>query len=134
MDEEKNLTESNQPEEQELNPTKEQAPLTKEEILERSRKENSHGDERSVSAMMRAGYIAMIVGGVLCVFLYWLYYHLLNEDLYGLFIVYAVMWAVFSWVQFYYTRKKAQLVCGILLTVGAVCFLISFILQFAGID
>ena len=127
MDEEKNLTENNQPEEQEPS-------LTKEEILERSRKENLRGDERSVNAMMRAGYIAMIVGGVLCVFLYWLYYYLLNEDLYGLFIVYSVMWAVFSWVQFYYTRKKAQLVCGILLTVGAVCFLISFILQFTGID
>ena len=127
MEEEKNLTENNQPKEQEHI-------LTKEEILERSHKENAHGDERSVNAMMRAGYIAMIIGGVLCVLMYWLYYHLLRETRDELFVIYSVMWAVFSWVQFHYAKRKAQLVLGIIWTVAAVCFIIVLILQLTGLD
>ena len=126
MEEEKNLTESNQPEER--------TPLTKEEILARSRKENAHGDERSTNAVLRAGYFAMIIGGVLCVLMYWLYYHLLHETREELFVIYSVMWAVFSWVQFHYAKRKAQLALGILWTVAAVCFIIVLILQLTGLD
>ena len=126
MEEDKTLTESNQSEEQ--------ATLTKEEILERSRKENSRGDERSENAMLRAGYIAMMSGGVFCTVLYLLYYFLLHEVHFELFCVYVFMWSVFTWVQFYYTRKKIQLVGAIAFTVAFTGFLILIILKFAGIE
>ena len=126
MEEEKTLTESNQSEEQ--------ATLTKEEILARSRKENSRGDERSENAMLRAGYIAMMSGGVFCTVLYLLCYLLLHEVRIELFCVYVFMWSVFTWVQFYYTRKKIQLVGAIAFTVAFTGFLILIILKFAGIE
>lgn len=108
--------------------------LSKEEILEMSRKENSRGDERDTNALLKAGYIAMVVGGLISIVLYLLYGFLLHETRYELFFVYAAMWAVFMWVQFYYTRKKSRLIGAIAFTVSDICFIIILILQFAGIE
>ena len=133
--EEKDLTENNQPEKRELNLTKEQEhAFTKDEILERSRKENSHGDERSERATLRAGYIAMVAGGLFCTVLYLLYFLLLNEVHPELFLVYTAMWAVFAWIEFYHLRRKIWLICAIAFTVAVIGFLILIILKFAGIE
>ena len=107
--------------------------LSKEEILERSRKENSHGDERATNAIMKASYIAMATGGVLCICLYLLFLFVLHEMRYELFFVYAAMMAVSTWVQFFHIRKKAQLIGAIAFTVAAVGFVIILILQLAGV-
>lgn len=126
MDEEKTLSENNQSEEQ--------TTLTKEEILARSRKENSHGDERSERATLRAGYIAMVAGGLICTVLYLLYFLLLNEVHPELFLVYTAMWTVFAWIEFYHLRRKIWLICAIAFTVAVIGFLILIILKFAGIE
>ena len=126
MDKEKNLTENNQSEEQAI--------LTKEEILERSRKENSRGDERTDRAALIAGYFAMMVGGLISVVLHLLYTLLLNEAHPELFFVYSVMWSVFAWIEFHHLRRKIWLICAIAFTVAAIGCLILVILKFAGID
>ena len=126
MDDEKILIEADQSEEQDQ-------PLTKEEILERSREENSRGDERTKNAMLKAGYLAMLTGGLLCTGLYLLYDFLLHEIRYELFFVYTVMSAVFMGVQFYYTRKKSHLVGASAFAVASIGFIIILIIQLAGI-
>lgn len=126
MDDEKILMEADQTEEQDQ-------PLTKEEILERSREENSRGDERTANAMLKAGYIAMLTGGLLCTGMYLLYEFLLHEIRYELFFIYTVMSAVFMGVQFYYTRKKAHLVGACAFAVASIGFMIILVMQLAGI-
>ena len=112
----------------------EQSPhLTKDEILARSRKENKRGDERAERAMLKAGYLAMFVGGLVCAVIYFLFQLILGEYHHELFLVYDVMWAVFTWVQYYYIRRNLHLGCAIAFTVAGVGFLILLILQLAGI-
>ena len=107
--------------------------LTKDEILARSRKENKRGDERSESAMLKAGYLAMFVGGLVCTLVYFLFQLILNELHPELLFVYVTMWAVFMWVQYYYLKRKWHLGSAIGFTVATAGFFVFLILQLMGI-
>ena len=111
----------------------EEMSLTKEEILERSRKENSHGDEHSKNAAMKAGYLAMMVGALLCICLYLLFDFFKKEARYELFMLYTVMETVYMGIQFHYMRKKAMLIGAISFAIASICMAIILIIQFAGI-
>ena len=138
MEEEKDSAQAEQMVSQEESATKNannepSAPLTKDEILARSRKENKRGDERSENAMLKAGYLAMFVGGLVCTVVYFLFQLILGELHPELIFVYSVMWAVFMWVQYYYLRRKMHLGSAIGFTIASAGFLIFLILQLIGI-
>ena len=108
--------------------------LTKEEVLEKSRKENAHGDERVVGAIWKAGYLAMSAGLLICSVLYLLYYILKGEAHFELFFVYSCMQLISSIVQYCYTRRKIMLAISIAFAAVTVGLLIFIVLDLAGID
>ena len=83
--------------------------MNKNEILDKSRKENKKLDEMERDALYRAGYTASVVGGLLCICLPW--------------IIFFAMDATMLLVKFFYLKKKHELAIALVLLILSGWFL-----------
>ena len=91
--------------------------MDKKEILEKSRKENKRMDEMELSALYRSGYVASIVGGLLCICLPLLESALMHKINNGTWIVFLAMDAAAMFTKYFYSRKKKDLIIGLILSI-----------------
>ncbi len=98
--------------------------MTKDEILERSRKENSSGDEREQAVILRGGSIAKGIGLALCMIVVFLGDVLGADPASGLgaFAIYWGMYGTERGYRWWKLRERSDL----LLAVGSFAFLIAF--------
>ena len=98
--------------------------MTKEEILEKSRKENKGMDERELNAVMRGGSIAKGVGLLLCILIVFV------SDTFGgdpsaslgAFAIYWGMYGTDRGYRWWKLRERSDL----LLAVGSLAFFVAF--------
>ena len=98
--------------------------MTREEILEKSRKENKHMDERELNALLKGGSIAKGVGLLLCILIVFL------SDTFGgdptaslgAFAIYWGMYGTDRAYRWWKLRERSDL----LLAVGSFGFFIAF--------
>ncbi|MBP5618233.1 MAG: hypothetical protein J6X61_03685 [Clostridia bacterium] len=107
--------------------------MNKDEILERSRRENKNMDERERDALARAGRVASGVGGLVCGVI------LILEAIFAGQISYAI-WAVYLSItgttllyKFLRLRRKHELIFGLIELALAAVFLVFYILQLTGV-
>lgn len=106
--------------------------MDKNEILEKSRKENENMDEFEKFALMKAGKWAVAVGGILCVVLYTIeavFFDVFNLDLWGIFLALS---GVNLTVKYAYRKKAHELVFGVLELLAAVLLIIINFARLAG--
>ena len=91
--------------------------MNKKEILEKSCKENKGMDEMELSALYRSGYVASIIGGFLCICLPLLESALMRKINNGTWIVFLSMDAAAMLTKYFYSRKKKDLIIGLILSI-----------------
>ena len=98
--------------------------MTKEEILEKSRKENKAMDEREQAAVLRGGSIAKGVGLALCMLMVFLGDVLGADPAAGLgaFGIYWGMYGTDRAYRWWKLRERSDL----LLAIGSIAFFIAF--------
>ncbi|MBQ9374941.1 MAG: hypothetical protein IJU04_01195 [Ruminococcus sp.] len=109
--------------------------MTRDEILEKSRKENKGNDEREAAALAKAGQIAAFAGGMMCFVI------LLLEGILSQFtgrVVFAI-WAVYMTItgttlltKYFKLKKKHELVFGLIELLLAVWLLVMYIIDLVG--
>ena len=92
--------------------------MNKNEILDKSRKENKKLDEMERDALYRAGYMASVVGGLLCICL-----PLLESILMRKINIFFAMDATMLLVKFFYLKKKHELAIALVLLILSGWFL-----------
>ena len=99
--------------------------MTREEILEKSRKENQTGDEREQATVLRGGSIAKAVGLALCMLMVFLGDVLGADPAAGLgaFAIYWGMYGTDRAYRWWKLREKSDL----WLTIGSCAFFIAFV-------
>lgn len=107
--------------------------MTREEILEKSRRENKGMDERERQSMFQGGYFSHSIGLVLCSII-----HLLNSHYGGpksvndaVWFVLFGMYAAYFWTLAQKTRKKylwAVMIASILMSAVSVSRFISHVI------
>lgn len=99
--------------------------MNRDEILEKSRKENENGDEREIQILANASKTGMAVGGVLAVIIV-LFSRIVDKPLLGLsaWTVYFSMFGSRRLYQFVQTNEKARLVQAV---IGIVCGIACFV-------
>ena len=110
--------------------------LTKEQILERSRKENSkNGDERQRDRQKFIPFVGFIAG-VISLFVVEIIYIVLGKPVSHLLAIMSTMLAAQSICQacVFKRLKMLFIVCAIVTALAAIMQWISFGLQLAGID
>ncbi|MBQ8980579.1 MAG: DUF2964 family protein [Eubacterium sp.] len=98
--------------------------MDRDEILEKSRKENENMDELEKFALMKAGKCAVAAGGILCAAVFAIetfFFDTLRFDLWAVFLTLA---GVNLTVKYYYRKKTHELIFGVVELVLAVVFLI----------
>ena len=106
--------------------------MNREEILERSRNENSNMDERERDALARAGQKATAVGGLVCALIIILEAIFSNRFSLSAWAVYLSMTGTILLVKYLHLKKKHELVFGVLqLALAAVC-LVMYIIRLVG--
>lgn len=106
--------------------------MNKEEILRKSRQENKGQDERERDARAQAGKWAAGVGVTLCAVLNLLDVLFSNEVNYETWAIYAAIIGTMSIVSAIRLKKKSDMVCGMILLIVAVLFVISYLKQLVG--
>ena len=106
--------------------------MNKEEILERSRKENKNLDEMEKNALARGGQRACAVGGLVCMAI------ILLETIFAK-QVSLIPWAVYLsmtgtalLVKYSQLRKKHELIFGLLQLAMAAVFFVMYVIRIAG--
>lgn len=108
--------------------------MDREEILEKSRKENSIADEREIQGEIRAASFGM---GVL--FAIMVVYSQVKTFAFGqessdiMAMAFLGMSTTF-FARYYYSRYRGHLAGGIVFALGAAIFLSAFIFRLVGID
>ncbi len=98
--------------------------MDKDEILERSRKENKDRDFVDMEAQAKAYSIAVHVGGLICGVLAVLHV-IFTEDLdYGIWTVYFSVLAAMMLVKFTKLHKRHELVIGLIYLACCVMFFV----------
>ena len=106
--------------------------MDKQEILERSRKENANRDEMEKGTLTRAGQKAFSVGGLVCALIIILE-ALLKEDVsFSTWCVYLSMTGTVFIVKYLKLRRKHELVIGIVQLAAAALFLALHIRRLVG--
>ena len=106
--------------------------MNKEEILEKSRREQAGGtDELETQAIIKAGNVGMLAGGLICVLLAFISRWLLNRFDYALvgLMIYFSMLAVTYLVTYKLIKKKMKLITGIICCIFAAACLVAFIIM-----
>lgn len=103
--------------------------MNKEEILERNRKYNTaEEDEREEYISGKAGIYAKSVFTLVVVIIamYKRYNNISNGDVWCIFMTYC---ATESLYKYYYLKNRKMLICGIIFSISAICFLLTFIIS-----
>lgn len=100
--------------------------MNKNEILDKSRKENKKLDEMERDALYRAGYMASVVGGLLCICLPLLESILMRKINHGPWIIFFAMDATMLLVRFIYLKKKHELIIALVLLILSGWFLFFY--------
>lgn len=97
--------------------------MNKEEILERSRRENEKLDERERDALAASGRMAFLVGGIICALIIVLEWNFRGRMPTEVWAVYASMYGTNELVQHFRLRKVSHLIFALLqLALAAVLF------------
>ena len=91
--------------------------MNRDDILAKSRKENSGGDEREAHVRMRAGNISYAVGGVLCVlisFVVTVFLEGLDLVSYVCWLIYCGMGATEYWIRAVQLKTKWEIIGAII--------------------
>lgn len=105
--------------------------MNKNEILEKSRKENQGTDLVEREAIMSASQKAVAVGGLLCMVLSFTDIFFLGKTFnYTLWGVYLSMTGTTLLVKYFHLRKIHELIFGILEIILAVGFITLYFLRF----
>lgn len=103
--------------------------MTREEILQKSRKENNNMDERELHTRLKAGNLSMSVGLLLCclILILNLAYAGPKTVTFASWLIYWGSYSVFHWCQAIILRKKTAFMIAILFTVCAILYAYLFI-------
>ena len=103
--------------------------MDRDEILERSRKENKNHDEMERDALAKAGQKACAVGGLVCaaiIILEAFFTHQVNMNTWA---VYLSMTGTMLLVKYLHLKKRHELIFGVLQLVLAAVFLVMYVIQ-----
>ena len=103
--------------------------MTKEEILAKSRDDNSRRDEMEKATMARAGQIACAVGGIVCAIIILLEGFLTDRTSFSTFAVYMSMTGTMLLMKYFRQRKPSLLISAVIQLVTAAAFLVVFVIQ-----
>ena len=103
--------------------------MDKEEILARSRQENSRRDEMEADTFARSGQLATAVGGIVCMAVILLEGFIGGRVNYGAWAVYLSMAGSMLLGKYHRLGKKHELVFGIAELALAAAFFVMFVLQ-----
>ena len=107
--------------------------MNKDEILERSRRENRGMDERERDALVRAGRAAGGVGGAVCSVVLILEAIFAERISFAVCAVYLSITGTSLLVKFLRLRRVHELIFGLLELALAATFLVIYILQLTGV-
>jgi hypothetical protein len=111
---------------------KEVAIMEKNDILEKSRRENRNMDERERDALAKAGQRAFGVGGMVCAFI--IIFEAIVSDFasYSTWAVYLSMTGTVFLVKYSILSKKHELVFGLLQLALAIIFIAIYVKRMVG--
>jgi hypothetical protein len=106
--------------------------MDRNDILEKSRKENRNMDEREKDALAKAGQKATAVGGVVCVFI--ILFEAIVSDFvsFSTWAVYLSMTGTTLLVKYSILRRKHELLFGLLQLALAIIFIGIYIKRMVG--
>ena len=110
--------------------------LTKDQILERSRKENlKNGDERRLGKM-KLGHAVGFLAGIIALYIVELIFIILKEPIDHLLAIMTTMLSAYCICQACVIKrlKAVFIACAVIVTICAVLLWVFFGLQLAGID
>ena len=105
--------------------------MNKEEILERSRKENKNLDEMEKNALAKGGQRAYAVGGLVCAAIILLEAIFAKQVSLIPWAVYLSMTGTALLVKYFQLRKKHELVFGLVQLAMAAVFFVMYVIQIA---
>ena len=103
--------------------------MDKEEILERSRRENEKLDERERDALAASGKMVFLVGGIICVLIIALEWNFRRRIATEIWAVYASMYGTNELIQYFRLRKISHLIFALLQLAMAVFFFGMFFMS-----
>lgn len=103
--------------------------MNKEELLEKSRKENKNRDEREKGAAVTAGFRAAAVGGMVCMVILLLDIILTDEWNGAVWAVYLSITGSTLLFRFIALRRRHELVFGVMQLALAAAFLAGYIIK-----
>lgn len=106
--------------------------MEKEEILQRSRRENKNGDERE-KVMQHKGYaIAACVGMIVCMAFTMLESLIFDREINDLWCIYSAIQCTAGIIQYLETKKRIFLVIGILFAITFALYLANYLFDCFG--
>ena len=106
--------------------------MNREEILQRSRNENSNMDEWEQRIVTRAGFWATFVGGLMCSLVIILNIFLGDGVSFSTWAVYLSLTGTMLLVKYPALKKKHELVFGVLKLALAAVFMVMYIVRLVG--
>ncbi|MDO5547983.1 MAG: DUF6442 family protein [Eubacteriales bacterium] len=106
--------------------------MNKEEILRKSRQENKGQDERERRVYIQAGSWAAGVGGIVCALFILLDNIFAGSASYSTWAIYDAIFGTMWLVLAIQMKKKAGIVLGAVLLIGAVLFFAGYLKQLIG--
>ena len=103
--------------------------MNKEEILEKSRRENKKLDERERDALATSGRMAFLVGGIICALIIALEWYFRGRMPTKIWAVYTSMYGTNELVQYFRLRKISHLIFALLQLAVAVLFFGIFVMR-----
>ena len=106
--------------------------MNREEILEKSRKENKNQDEMERDALAKAGQRACAVGGLVCMVIILFEAMFTSQVNFSTWAVYLSMTGTMLMVKYLRLKKKHELIFGMLQLALAAAFLIMYVVRIVG--
>lgn len=97
--------------------------MTREEILEKSKKENKNKDIATIEAEKKAGSFALITCYIAAAILCFIEVFITKEVNYSLWLIVLIANAAMHFHLFFTMKKKRNLICAILFTISSVLIL-----------
>lgn len=97
--------------------------MEKEEILQRSRRENKNGDEREIGINRKSFALAACVGMLVCMVFSILEPLIFDREVYDLWCIYTAIQCTAGVVQYLERKKRLYLVTAILFAITFVLYL-----------
>lgn len=101
--------------------------MDKDEILERSRKENKDMDLVELEANNKANHIAITVGMIVCALLTLIHAYSQNRMAYDIWTVMFSIMSAIEWVKFANLRRLHNLVGGLIYLTGTVIYFVWYL-------